>query len=325
MNIIKAHSITLYGSIDEYEIVLRPLCDDHLPYLYKWGNDLEVLYWTDGTDAEVYTAETVHDIYGRSSQSALCFIIEANGVFIGECWLARMYPKRIADMHPANLDVRRIDMMIGEKAYWNKGIGTTLVKMLAEFAFDVEHADVLHGVVFEYNLRSRRIFEKNGFRIFLEEPEEVYYRKERSKMTKEIKARELFAAGYNCAQAVLGVFCENEGLDINTAFKLANGFGGGIRCGEVCGAVSGAVMVVGLKCGFCVKGDFKQKGFCNKKSFEFIEKFKQENGSILCRDLLGVDIRSPEDHNPPEVQALHKKICPEVIAAAVRILEEVEF
>ena len=142
---------------------------------------------------------------------------------------------------------------------------------------------------------------------------------------KEEKALELFSNGYNCAQSVLGAFCEDNGLDLHTALKIANGFGGGMRCGEVCGAVSGAVMAIGLKCGFYIEKDFKQKGFCNKKSYEFIKKFKEANGSVLCRDLLGVDIRCPDDHNLPKAQEAHKTICPGLVKSAVQILESMEF
>jgi len=144
-------------------------------------------------------------------------------------------------------------------------------------------------------------------------------------MTREEKAVELFSNGYNCAQAVLGAFCEDNGLDINTALKIASGFGGGIRCGEVCGAVSGAIMVIGLKCGFYIQKDFEQKNYCNKKSYEFMEKFKELNGSVLCRDLLGVDIRCPDDHNTPEAREGHKNICPKLVKIAVQILENMEF
>jgi len=143
--------------------------------------------------------------------------------------------------------------------------------------------------------------------------------------TSEEKAVDLFLNGYNCAQSVLGAFCSENGLDVDIAFRLANGFGGGVRCGEVCGAVSGAAMVIGLKCGFCGQGDFKQKGYCNKKTFDFIERFRNENGSIICRDLLDTDIRSPDDFNSPEAQVLFKTICPKMVAAAVRILENMEF
>ncbi len=142
---------------------------------------------------------------------------------------------------------------------------------------------------------------------------------------KEEKAVLLFGGGYNCAQSVFGVFCEENGLDIKTALKLSNGFGGGVRCGELCGAVSGAILSISLKCGFYIEKDFVQKNYCNTKAYEFIEKFKSENNSVLCRDLLGVDIKSPQDHNIPWVQELHKKICPRIVASAVRIIERMEF
>ena len=144
-------------------------------------------------------------------------------------------------------------------------------------------------------------------------------------MTREEDAVAFFANGYNCAQAVLGAFCEEAGLGLGTALKLANGFGGGVRCGEICGAVSGAVMAIGLKCGFYIEKDFEQKGYCNRKSFEFMEKFKEANGSVLCRDLLGVDIRRPDDHNAPCAQEAHQTICPKLVAGAVRVLESMEF
>jgi len=140
-------------------------------------------------------------------------------------------------------------------------------------------------------------------------------------MTREERAVEFFNNNYNCAQAVLGVYCEDMGLDLSTALKLASGFGGGVRCGELCGAVSGAVMAIGLKCGFHIEKDFKQKGYCNKKSYEFIEKFRETHSSVLCRDLLDIDIRCPDDHTTQTAQESHKTICPKMVASAVRVLE----
>jgi len=144
-------------------------------------------------------------------------------------------------------------------------------------------------------------------------------------MTKEEKAKELFANGYNCAQAVLGAFSEDLGLEFKTAAKLTNGFGGGVRCGEICGTVSGAIMAIGLKCGFYVEKDFSQKAFCNKKSYEFQEEFREAHGSIICRDLLGIDIRRPEDHTTPAALEAHKTVCPALVAGAVGILERMDF
>ena len=144
---------------------------------------------------------------------------------------------------------------------------------------------------------------------------------------KEEKALDLFTSGkgYNCAQSVLGVFCEESELDIDNAFKLSNGFGGGMRFGEVCGAVSGAVMAIGLKCGFSVEKDFEQKEFCYAKTDEFLEIFKKENDSTLCRDLLSTDIHSPDDFKKPEIRESIKTVCPKIVVAAVRIVESMDF
>jgi len=93
MTVIKTHNITLHGRTSAYEITLRPLCDAHLPHLYKWSADPEVLYWSEGGTNDTnlsYDVDTVHAIYGVVSQNAFCFLVEANGVPIGECWLQKM-------------------------------------------------------------------------------------------------------------------------------------------------------------------------------------------------------------------------------------------
>jgi aminoglycoside 6'-N-acetyltransferase len=172
MSIIRTHDVTLYGE-SHSGIVLRPLSDEHLPCLYKWCADPEVLYWSEGgaVDANLsYGPDTVHQIYGGVSQNALCFIIEVDGAPIGECWLQRMNLPDVVAMYPEGLDVRRIDMCIGEKAYWNRGIGTRCVGMLVDLAFWGEHVDVLHCLCEDYNLRSRRVWEKHGFTRILTEP-----------------------------------------------------------------------------------------------------------------------------------------------------------
>ncbi|GHU78822.1 hypothetical protein FACS1894191_0310 [Clostridia bacterium] len=172
MSVITTHDTTLYGGNDEYGIVLRPLCDEHLPLLYKWSADPEVTYWTEGGTNEtniIYGPDTVHKIYGGVSKDSFCFLIEADGTPIGECRLQRMNLPEVKAMYAEALDVRRIDMSIGEKAYWNKGIGSLFVGMLIDFAFNGESVDVLHCFCEDYNVRSRRVWEKNGFTRILAE------------------------------------------------------------------------------------------------------------------------------------------------------------
>lgn len=173
MSIIKTHDITLYGGNIEFDIVLKPLCDEHLPLLYKWCADPEILYWTEGGTDDPYLSydhDTVHDIYGGVSQNAFCFLVEANGFPIGECWLQKMNLPNVIAMYPSGTDVRRIDMSIGEKEYWNKGIGTMMIHVLIDFAFTNENIDVLHCFCEDYNIRSCRVWEKSGLElVFTEE------------------------------------------------------------------------------------------------------------------------------------------------------------
>ncbi|MBD5081748.1 MAG: GNAT family N-acetyltransferase [Ruminococcaceae bacterium] len=167
--IIKTHDITLIGGNEQYKIVLRPLSDEHLSYLYKWNSDPEVLYWTEGEDVECYSQNVVHQIYGGISQNNFCFVVEVNDKIIGECWLQKMNLTEIKKMYAADTDVRRIDMSIGEKAYWGKGIGTLFIGMLVKYAFECERVDVLHCFCEDYNIRSKRVWEKNGFQLILTE------------------------------------------------------------------------------------------------------------------------------------------------------------
>lgn len=137
------------------------------------------------------------------------------------------------------------------------------------------------------------------------------------------KALELFDSGYNCSQSVIGALCGQYGVDEQLLMKLACGFGGGIRCGEVCGAVSGAVMVVGLKYGQYIANDIDSKKKCNEITLKFMEEYLKRKGTVLCRELLGYDVRDTEAR--AKFPGRQKEICPKAIEEAVLILEEMGF
>ncbi len=100
-------------------------------------------------------------------------------------------------------------------------------------------------------------------------------------------AEQLFRNGYNCAQAVLMAFADVTGLEPDTAARLASSFGGGLgRMREVCGAVSGASMVLGLVKGYADPTDADAKKAHYHLVQEFARRFREKNGSIICRDLL---------------------------------------
>lgn len=125
------------------------------------------------------------------------------------------------------------------------------------------------------------------------------------------KAVALFATGLNCAQSVYCAFAEDFGMDAETAAKVSSGLGGGVgRLREVCGAVTGATLVLGMKYG-------PDKTAVYEKVQEFAAIFRQEMGTIICRELLeGTGATSggaPEARTP---EYYKKRPCAEIVRFA---------
>ncbi|MFB0555357.1 MAG: C-GCAxxG-C-C family protein [Phycisphaerae bacterium] len=139
---------------------------------------------------------------------------------------------------------------------------------------------------------------------------------------KSEQAVERFRKGFNCSQAVLGSYCEQFGLECEKAFKVATGFGGGMRMGNTCGAVTGALMVLGLKYGNTTAEDKEGKAKTYKKVEEYTNRFKARNDSVMCRQLLGYDLSTPEGMKEAKDKGLFSSICPRMVQDAVEILEE---
>lgn len=100
------------------------------------------------------------------------------------------------------------------------------------------------------------------------------------------KAKAVFLSGANCAQAVITAFCEKYGLDIDTATALTDGFGGGMRSGEICGAVSGAIAVIGLANAKLCESSDSAKLTTRAKTMEFTKAFKNKYDKLICRELI---------------------------------------
>lgn len=110
------------------------------------------------------------------------------------------------------------------------------------------------------------------------------------------RATELFGSGCNCAQAVLAAMAPELGVDLETALRMASGFGGGMgRLQKTCGVVTGSIMLLGLRYGMRRASDQEAKGLCAAKVRELVAGFEVRHGSSDCRTLLGFDLRTPED------------------------------
>ena len=135
-------------------------------------------------------------------------------------------------------------------------------------------------------------------------------------------AAELFMEGYNCAQAVAVAFCDVTGLEPDFSARMASSFGGGLgRLREVCGAVSGMALVAGILYGYDGSEDDKAKQAHYALVQELAGKFREQAGSIICRELLN---NPPSDPNPtPRTTEFYKtRPCARMVLLAGQILDE---
>ena len=103
------------------------------------------------------------------------------------------------------------------------------------------------------------------------------------------RAVDNFMAGYGCCQSVAAAFADLYGVNEKTALRFGAGFGGGVgRLRMMCGAVSGIVMLVGLDCGQTEGSDREGKSACYKVVQELLAKSEQQNGSLICAEILGL-------------------------------------
>lgn len=141
------------------------------------------------------------------------------------------------------------------------------------------------------------------------------------------RAGEYFKAGYNCAQAVVMAYNDIMGMNLEMVAKLAAPFGGGMgRMREVCGTVSGMTMLAGY-----IQPSADPKNLEERKNNyalvqHFAEQFRNENGDIVCRRLLGLEpmVERNETAMPSErtPEYYKKRPCSEYVECAARIVGE---
>lgn len=138
------------------------------------------------------------------------------------------------------------------------------------------------------------------------------------------RAGKLFREGYNCSQSVAGAFCEEMGMERDQLFRMASSFGGGMgRMREVCGCVSGMFLVAGYFYGYDDPKAYEEKKELYGRIQELARRFREENGSIICRELLGLDGKDCSPVPGQRTEEYYKKRpCGELAAFAARMLAE---
>lgn len=143
-------------------------------------------------------------------------------------------------------------------------------------------------------------------------------------MTRPEKAKELFEGGCNCCQAVFCAFLEETNLTKDEALRLSAGFGGGFgRLREVCGAVSGMTMVLSNKFASTDPNNHEEKAALYALIQKAAGEFREENGSIICRELLGLAEKSSAPVPEERTKEYYKKRpCSELVECAAKIAEK---
>lgn len=136
-----------------------------------------------------------------------------------------------------------------------------------------------------------------------------------------------FMQGYGCCQSVVAAFADLYGLDDAMAKRLAAGFGGGVgRLRMMCGAVSGIVMLVGLEEGQTEGSDREGKSRCYKVVQELLAQSKEQNGSLICAEILGLKgtQKAMSSYVPSERTAEYYKSrpCAAKVESAARIFAD---
>ena len=146
-----------------------------------------------------------------------------------------------------------------------------------------------------------------------------------------LQAKELFLEGYNCAQSVFLAYADIVGMEPELAATISAPFGGGMgRMREVCGSVSGMVFLSGLLSPADNPSDKGARTANYALVQEVAGEFKAINGSIVCRELLGLvpmgsaspapaESPEPSDRTP---EYYKKRPCEELVGISARIFRE---
>jgi C_GCAxxG_C_C family probable redox protein len=142
-------------------------------------------------------------------------------------------------------------------------------------------------------------------------------------MNRPERADQLHNQGANCAQSVACAFAEDLGADRALTLRMATGFGGGMgRTGATCGALTGAFMALGIAFGMRETSDQDAKERTYGLVAEASRRFRERTGALTCRDLLGVDLGTPEGLQAAKDRNLFAMQCAGYIRTAAEIVEQ---
>jgi len=132
--------------------------------------------------------------------------------------------------------------------------------------------------------------------------------------------------GFSCAQALLASYGQQFGIEPEIGLKLGTAFlGGTAQDGQICGAITGALMIIGLKYGQVKSEDKQARQKTIKLSKELMAGFQSHNGTLLCKDLRGFDVSTPEGREERDRRKKNGTMpdCYKFVQNAAEIMEKI--
>jgi C_GCAxxG_C_C family probable redox protein len=137
-------------------------------------------------------------------------------------------------------------------------------------------------------------------------------------------AADAMRSGFNCAQSMIKAYSAELNAEEDSVVRMAASFGGGMgRNGYVCGALSGAALVIGARYGNIDPADTAARDRAYAAVNDLLEKFQREHHTVLCRELLNINLKNPEELKRALEAGVFQNQCPLFVRSAGRILEEV--
>ena len=136
----------------------------------------------------------------------------------------------------------------------------------------------------------------------------------------EKDVQRMFAEGYDCSQIVLSAVADKLKISRDDALAYASGLGIGLCRGSICGAALGAVVALGIRYGNVSSGDMVSKATVFSKREEFLKRFEEMNGKLLCKDLIGVQVTGLDDMIMRSAEGTYVN-CPRYCVNAISVLE----
>lgn len=131
-----------------------------------------------------------------------------------------------------------------------------------------------------------------------------------------------FMGCIHCSQVIAGQWADRIDVDKEQFMRMTGPLGGGCFHGDICGCVSAALLVLGVACGHCEKGDVLGNNSMIGKITEFKQRFIEKKGSLICCELTGYDFSVPKELEKALADGVLLDQCPSNVNTALEILDE---